>query len=156
METRHTLLFVIFPPFISMPDETSKPAPSEKSLLEVLLDKAGILKPQDSVQTAGERMRATGQETMPVAENQRLVGMVTDPNPDQQATRFGHDPARTTISETMEKKILFCFEDEDCATALLRMDENHVKTLPVLDRDMKMVGVVSRDDISHSTTEQKS
>ncbi|MDI1312809.1 CBS domain-containing protein [Prosthecobacter sp.] len=130
-----------------MPDQTSKPASPDKSLMDVLLHKAGILKPQDSMQTAGDRMRAGGHESMPVADNLKLVGMVTDPNPDQQVMRFGHDPSRTPVSESMDKKILFCFEDEDCTTALLRMDENGVKNLPVMKRDMKMVGVVSREEI---------
>lgn len=139
-----------------MPDDTSNPLPPKKPLVDVLLDKAGILKPGDSVQTAGDKMRASGQESMPVAENRRLVGMVNEPNPDQRATRFGHDPSRTMISESMDKKILYCFEDEDCASALRRMDENHVNILPVLDRDMKLVGIVSRDDISGGAATQQS
>jgi len=139
-----------------MPDNSSNPHPSNKPLVDVLLDKAGILKPGDSVQTAGEKMRATGQDSMPVAENRRLVGMVNDPNPDQHATRFGHDPSRTLVSESMDKKILYCFEDEDCATALRRMDENNVNTLPVMDRDMKLVGIVSRDDIAEGAATQQS
>lgn len=101
-------------------------------------------------------MRATGQDSMPVVENRRLVGMVTNPHPDQQAARFGHDPALTPVSESMDKKILFCFEDEDCATALFRMDENHVNLLPVMDRDMKMVGMVSREELADSSPEKKS
>lgn len=135
-----------------MSDKPQKPAIPSRSLQDILLHKAGILKPGDSVKTAGERMRASGIDNMPVADNRRLVGMVTDPCTDHKATGFGHDPARTAVSESMDKKIIYCFEDEDCAIALQRMDENHLNTLPVLDHDMKMVGVVSREEITSLTS----
>jgi predicted transcriptional regulator len=131
-----------------MSDEKLHPVPAEKPLSNVLLDKAGVLNPQDSIQTAGERMRATGQKSLPVADNQKLVGMVNDTSLDQQAARYGHDPSRTTVAESMNKEVIFCFDDENCAIALKRMDECHVNVLTVMDRKMRIVGVLSREDIT--------
>ncbi|MDB6138571.1 MAG: hypothetical protein JWO94_1643 [Verrucomicrobiaceae bacterium] len=136
------LLTSLFP----MPEETSKTNPPDKILSDVLLQKAGVLSPQDSVRTAGEKMRAAGQESLPVADNRRLVGHV-DTDPDQKASRYGHDPARTTVSESMNRNIVCCFEDEDCATALLRMDENNLQVLPVVDKEMRIVGIIAREDL---------
>lgn len=133
-----------------MSEEKSKSATPGKPVAKVLLEKAGVLTPQDTVQTAGQKMRATGQESLPVAENRKLVGTVSDANADQKAARYGHDPARTTIAESMNREIIFCFEDEDCATALERMDKHHVEALPVVDREMRIVGMLSREDLAGS------
>ncbi len=131
-----------------MSEEKSKSSSPDKPVANLLLEKAGVLTPQDTVQTAGERMRASGQDSMPVAENRKLVGSVNDPNADQKAARYGHDPARTTIAESMKREIISCFDDEDCATALERMDRFGVEILPVVDREMRIVGMVSREDLT--------
>ncbi len=129
-----------------MPEERNNPA--EKILSDVLLHKAGILSPDDTVQTAGEKMRSSGQDTLPVAEKRRLVGVVEHSNPDQEASRYGHDPARTTVAESMNRNVICCYEDEDCGTALARMNENSLQILPVVDRDMRIVGLVTLEDLT--------
>ncbi len=131
-----------------MPEEHSKSASPDKTLSDVLLQKAGILSPDDSVESAGEKMRSSGQESLPVADKRRLVGVVQQPDPDQQASRYGHDPARVTVAESMSRKIVCCFEDEDCATALERMAENNLQQLPVVDSEMRIVGLVTRADLA--------
>ncbi|MDB6119428.1 MAG: hypothetical protein JWO08_3209 [Verrucomicrobiaceae bacterium] len=136
----------------TMPEKVPIPASPEKTLSDVLLQKAGVLSPQDTVQTAGEKMRSSGQESLPVAEERRLVGVIEHSSPDQEASRYGHDPARTTVAESMSRKITCCFQDEDCATALARMIENDLQQLPVVDRDMRIVGLVVREDLTGQPT----
>lgn len=131
-----------------MPEEKNKPAPVDKTLSDVLLHKAGVLSTHDTVQTAGEKMRSTGQGSLPVADKRRLVGVVEQANPDQSAARYGHDPARTTVAESMNRKVICCYEDEDCTTALARMTENDLQILPVVDQDMRIVGLVTREDLT--------
>ena len=134
-----------------MLEEKNKPAPADKTLSDVLLHKAGILRTDDTVQTAGEKMRSSGQGSLPVAEKRRLVGVVEQSNPDQEASRYGHDPARTTVAESMNRNVICCFEDEDCRTALARMNENNLEILPVVDRDMRVVGLLTREDLTSTS-----
>lgn len=128
---------------------------ADRLLSDVLLHQTGVLKTGDnalntgdSVQTAGETMRFAGQESLPVSENDRLIGVVENSSGEEDASRYGHDPARTTVAESMSRKIVCCFEDEDCRTALARMDENGLAILPVVTRDMRIVGIVDRKDLA--------
>ncbi len=131
-----------------MPENQSKPAPPPVTLSEVVLGKAGALKPDDTIQTAGDRMRANNQDSLPVTEQRRLVGMMDLPHPDQRAARYGHDPKTTTVRESMNRQAVYCFEDEERGRALALMIENDLQILPVVDRDMRIVGMVSRGDLS--------
>jgi len=130
-----------------MSKKKSKPVPPSKTLSDVVLGKAGALKPDDTVQTAGDRMREKNQTSLPVTESRRLVGMMDNPHPVQQATRYGHDPRTTTVRDSMNKHAIYCFEDEDRGHALALMTVNDLQILPVVDREMRIVGMVSRSDL---------
>ena len=92
-------------------------------------------------------MRAKGADALPVVENRRLVGVMNDPNPDIQASRYGHDPKETKVAETMTPDAVYCFEDQDCDTAREIMLRHHLDRLPVLDREMRVVGTLERADL---------
>ncbi len=126
---------------------------SEKKLEEsvplksIAADKSGALHPEDTVKTAGDRMREHDASTWPVTVGRNLVGMVDQKNPDWQVTRHGHDPDDCKVGEIMSKDLVFCFEDEDCEIAKKRMEENALAFIPVVDREMKIVGIFSRREI---------
>jgi len=128
-----------------------KPRKSQplKSLAE---EKAGVLNPQDTVRTAGERMRQAQANAWPVAEDRKLVGMI-GVDPDRQMASHGHDPQSWRVAEVMNRQIVFCYDDEDCETARRIMDENRINHLPVVDRSMRIVGIFSRDEIAGRTGE---
>jgi CBS domain-containing protein len=130
-----------------MSDESkisSTPGPPLKTLAA---EKSGALHPRDSVETAGERMREHGAETWPVAEDRKLVGTVDEKNPDWKAGGHGHDPKACRVREIMKRDVIFCYEDEDCAAARRKMVEHGLNVLPVVDRDMRIVGVFTREEI---------
>lgn len=125
-----------------------KPPVRTASLGDVVEEKQPVLRPQESVQEAGDKMRALEAEALPVVEEgRRLVGMVDQPDPDRRAAGYGHDPKATSVSDYMNSDVLYCFEDDDCATALGKMDECRQDRLPVVDREMRIVGVVTRADL---------
>ena len=109
----------------------------------IIDSQSGFLSPDDSVHTAGERMRTEHKESLPVTEERKFVGMVEDPLADVQVSRFGHSPYKTLVSETMNREATYCFEDDDCDTVLKRMSEQNLEQLPVVDRDMKILGMVT-------------
>ncbi len=117
------------------------------SLKNLAADKAGALHPDDTVKTAGDRMREHDASTWPVTVGRNLVGMVDQKNPDWQVTRHGHDPDDCKVGEIMSKDLLFCYEDEDCENAKKRMEEAGLAFIPVVDKDMKIVGIFSRREI---------
>lgn len=117
-------------------------------LKNIAADKAGALRPEDSAKTAGDRMREHETGTWPVAEDCKLVGMIDTKNPDWQLGGKGHDPKTWKVGQIMSREIVFCYEDEDCAAARKLMDERGLSYLPVVDRQMRVVGVFSRDEVA--------
>ena len=130
--------------------ETPDPkiTPESVPLKNIAVEKAGALRPEDSAETAGDRMREHETGMWPVAEDRKLVGMIDTKNPDWQLGGKGHDPKTWKVSQIMSREIVFCYEDEDCAAALKLMDERGLSFLPVVDREMRVVGVFSRDEIA--------
>ena len=127
----------------------SDPEKSEKTipLKTLAAEKTGALRPEDSVQKAGERMRARDAATWPVAKNRKLVGMVDEKNPDRQLGREGHDPTSWTVGQIMSRDLVFCYEDETCERAQKLMEERDLRYLPVVDREMRIVGIFTRAEI---------
>jgi len=131
-----------------MPNEPNlDPAAASPPLKTLAAEKSKALHPKDTVQTAGDRMREHDAEVWPVAEDRKLVGTVDEKNPDWKAGGHGHDPKASRVGEIMKRDVIFCYEDEDCAVARRKMAEHSLQVLPVVDRDLRIVGVFTREEI---------
>ena len=122
---------------------SSEPSIARK-LEKLVAEKTGALSPEDSVETAAERMRSAEANAWPVAEGRKLVGVIDCPDPDRKVGGRGHDPRTTRVGDTMTREILFCYEDQDAAEAQRIMTEQGLNHLPVVDREMRIVGIISR------------
>lgn len=122
--------------------------PFREKIGDAIAEKEDMLNPGDSVQAVSEKMVALHTNMLPVSEGGRLVGLADQPNPGLNASSYGHDPKTTSISETMNRDIVFCREDDDCVEALRKMVERKLSHLPVVDRDLRIVGLVAREDLS--------
>ena len=132
----------------TMPKKSKTEPPQKSASLNTLTaEKTGALHPRDTVQTAGERMREHDAGAWPVAEDRKLVGMIDEKNPDWTLGGQGHDPKDSRVGEIMKREIIFCFEDEECAEAKRKMDEHGMNFLPVVDREMKIVGIFTREEV---------
>lgn len=96
---------------------------------------------------AGDRMRQLDAPAWPVAEDRKLVGMIDVENPDWNAAGHGHDPRASQVGDMMTRQVVFCHEDATCEQARRIMDENGINHLPVVDHEMKIVGIFSRDEV---------
>jgi CBS-domain-containing membrane protein len=119
-------------------------------LEKVVAEKTGALSPEDSITTAGERMRSMETNTWPVADGRKLVGVLHHANPDREAAGRGHDPKTTLVGESMSRDVPFCYEDQHTDEALRIMLERDMKYLPVVDREMRIVGILSRRELEGS------
>lgn len=136
-----------------MPTPSTPPPEDQNSLpLKTLAaEHIGALTPQDTIKTAGDRMREQHSSTWPVAEDRKLVGSVDEPNPDWKIGGKGHDPETWQVGSIMNKELVFCYEDEDCTRAETLMKEHGLTCLPVVDRQMRIVGIVRREEVQHRT-----
>ena len=122
--------------------------PFREKIVDAIAAEGGILNPGDSVQTVSEKMVELDTNILPVSEGGRLVGLADKLNPGLDASSYGHDPKTTRILETMNRDIVFCHEDDDCAGALRKMEERKLSHLPVVDQEMRMIALVAREDLS--------
>lgn len=126
------------------PDLPKNPVPSLKSLTD---EAAGALHPDDSVQTAGIRMRDHDTSKWPVSQDRKLVGMINKKNPDWEMGGHGHDPKAWKVGQIMSDDVVFCYEDEECSSAQRLMEEHGLSYLAVVDREMRILGIFSREEI---------
>jgi CBS domain-containing protein len=129
-----------------MPTKVS-PKPFWEKIGDALAERAELVQPGDSLQSVSDKMVALDTNILPVSEGGRLIGMADEPNPGLVASSRGHDPKTTRISETMSRDLVFCHADDDCADVLRKMEQRQFSHLPVVDRDMRMVALVAREDL---------
>jgi CBS domain-containing protein len=67
----------------------------------------------------------------------------------------GHDPAVKKVRETMTPDIVYCFEDQDVKEAAHLMEQHQIRRLPIVNRDKRLVGIVSLGDLAVGTGDQK-
>jgi CBS domain-containing protein len=117
---------------------------------------AGVqwVEPKTPLSTIAKLMRDYDVGSLPVGENDRLVGMVTDRDIVCRAVANGRDLATATARDVMSSGIIFCRADEDLDDAVRLMEKKQVRRLPVIDKDKRMVGMLSLGDISHTGSRQ--
>ena len=110
-----------------------------------------VASPVQTIAEAARMMSECDSGILPVGENDRLVGMVTDR--DIVIRAVAKNLGNTTpIRDVMSKdKVLYCYEDDDIEDAAESMGEQQVRRLPVLNKDKRLVGIISLGDISKGT-----
>ena len=97
---------------------------------------------------AAERMKDLNVGSLPVCDNDRLVGIITDRDITVRATSLALDPATTRVADVMTPVIHFCYEDQNIEEAAALMKEKQIRRLPVLDANRRLVGIVSLGDLA--------
>ena len=93
-------------------------------------------------------MRSLNADRLPVASGDRLVGAVEGKFPERKAAGFGHDPATTLVRGIMSQKPYYCSENQSVDEAQKIMREHGLQFLPVVDENMRVIGVVSLSDLA--------
>lgn len=106
-----------------------------------------IVSPEETVKTAARRMAELDVGALPVAENDRLVGMITDRDIAVRGVAEGKGP-QAKIREVMTPDIKYCYLDQDVEEVAENMADIQVRRLPVLNRDKRLVGILSLCDIA--------
>ena len=109
--------------------------------------------PGQAIRDVAKIMAEIDAGAMPVGENDRLVGMITDRDIAIRAVAAGKSPD-TPVREVMStEKVLYCYDDEDLDHVAKNMSEQRIRRLPVVNREKRLVGIVSLGDVA--TTERK-
>jgi CBS domain-containing protein len=100
-----------------------------------------------TLRDAAELMKRIDSGVLPVAEGDRLVGMITDRDIAIRGLAGGNDPD-VSIRRVMSPEVKYCFEDEDVAHVAKNMAELQVRRLPVMTRNKRLIGIVSLADLA--------
>jgi CBS domain-containing protein len=95
-------------------------------------------------------MRDEGIGSVPVADGEKLVGMITDRDIVVRGMAEGQDPRALRARDVMSPQILFCLEDQTLEEVLEHMGQEQVRRMPVVDANRRLVGVVSLGDLSRA------
>jgi len=115
---------------------------------EVMSRDVKIASPEDTLQHAAELMVDIDAGVLPVGENDRLVGMLTDRDITVRAVAKGKAPDRTKVREVMSPEIKYIYDDESLEEAAENMGKLQIRRLPVLNREKRLVGIVSLGDLA--------
>jgi CBS domain-containing protein len=114
---------------------------------EVMSRKVRLGHPRQGINEVARIMADIDAGLVPVGENDRLVGMITDRDIAIRAVAAGKGP-NTSVREVMTQDVKYCYEDDDVADVAENMAKLQLRRLPVLNCDKRLVGIVALSDIA--------
>jgi CBS domain-containing protein len=106
-----------------------------------------IIGPDQTLREAAAAMKKLDSGVLPVGEKDQLVGMITDRDIAIRGIAEGKGPD-AKVRDAMSREVKYCFEDEDVDHIVENMAELQVRRLPVMNRDKRLVGIVSLGDLA--------
>jgi CBS domain-containing protein len=120
---------------------------------EAMSDDVRIASPNQSIRDAAILMAKIDAGSLPVGDNDRLVGMITDRDIAVRAEAKGQ-PSSTPVRQIMSSEVKYCYEDDDLGEVAQNMSDIQVRRLPVLNSDKRLVGIISLGDIAAQHEEE--
>jgi CBS domain-containing protein len=107
--------------------------------------------PEDTLRDAAEAMAALNCGLLPVTDNERLVGMISDRDIAVRGVAMGRGPD-ARVRDVMTTDVKYCFEDQDIEEITMNMGDIQVRRLPVMSRDKRLVGIIALGDIARANS----
>lgn len=125
-----------------------------QQLKDLMSREVKIVAPDTTIREAAQQMRDCDFGMLPVAEDDRMIGAISDRDIAIRAVADDKGP-ETTVREVMSEGICWAFEDESVEEAARIMSERQVRRLPIVNRDKRLVGIVSLGDFAVQKSEIK-
>jgi CBS domain-containing protein len=117
-------------------------------IAEIMTQDPEVITSEFFLKDAALKMRELDVGMLPIAKDDRLVGMLTNRDITIRATAEGRDPKRTKVQDVMTPEVVYCFEDQDVSEAAKLMQEKQIRRLPILNREKRLIGIVSLGDVA--------
>lgn len=114
---------------------------------DVMSQDVKVISPEATIKEAAQKMRDGDFGMLPVGEDDRMIGAISDRDIAIRAVAEGNDPT-TKVRDTMSGGIVWVFEDDSVDEAARIMSENQIRRLPVVNRDKRLVGIVALGDFA--------
>lgn len=122
---------------------------------DVMTPQAEVISPDATSEEAASLMKTLDIGVLPVCDDEGLVGILTDRDLVVRVLAATRDPKAVLVGEAMTPSVVYCFEDDEVEHAATVMAGQQIRRLPVLDRNRKLVGIVSVGDIAVHTQDHQ-
>jgi len=112
--------------------------------------------PEITVSEIAALMKKDDIGAVPVGENDRLIGMITDRDLALRVLPDGADPAKLKARDVMTKGIVYCRTDQTVEDAIHLMEDKKIRRLPVINDQKRLVGMLTLGDVSHNASRELS
>ena len=123
-----------------------------QKLKDLMSREVQIISPDLTIADAARKMRDGDFGMMPVGEDDRLIGTISDRDIVIRAVAEGKD-ASTQVRDVMSEGVAWAYEDDSVEEAAKIMSERQVRRLPVVDRNKRLVGIVALGDFAVESSE---
>ena len=118
-----------------------------QTLKDLMSTEVKTITPEETIQTVARCMHSGDFGMLPVIENDRMIGVITDRDIAVRAVAEGKD-CGTRVRDVMSKEMICAHENEMVASAMRLMSEHQVRRLPIVNADKKIVGIVALGDLA--------
>jgi CBS domain-containing protein len=122
-----------------------------KKCRDVMTEELVFCTPGDTVSKVAQLMKREDIGPVLIVDNERsktLVGIVTDRDLALKVVGEGRDPKSTKVEEVMTRKLITCHADDNVENAMKAMAQYQLRRIPVVDENMKLVGIISQADVA--------
>jgi CBS domain-containing protein len=132
--------------FLCISTSTERRFPMQ--LRDIMTHEVHVIPPETTLRHAAQKMKSWDLGVLPVCQDDKLVGVITDRDIAVRAVAEGKDPDSCCVGDTMTAELIYCYEDEDVEKAAMLMEEKQIRRLPVMNRSRHLVGIVSLGDLA--------
>jgi CBS domain-containing protein len=115
---------------------------------EVMTERAEVISSQAPAIEAAAKMRDLDIGALPVCDGEKLEGLLTDRDIAVRLVAEGLDASMTKVNEIMTPGATYCFDDQTLDEAASVMEAAQIRRLPILDRNKRLVGMLSLGDLA--------
>ncbi|MGH6908731.1 MAG: CBS domain-containing protein [Phenylobacterium sp.] len=120
---------------------------------ECMTREVQLADPNDTIADAAQAMARLDAGVLPVSENDRLVGMITDRDIAIRGVALGKGP-NARVGDVMNAEVKYCYDDQEIGEVLRNMGELQLRRMPVLNKDKRLVGIISLGDMAMAANGQ--
>ena len=122
-----------------------------KKCRDVMTEDLVFCTPGDAVSEVAKMMKREDIGPVLIVDSERsktLVGIVTDRDLAIKVVGEGRDPNNTKVEDVMTRKLVTCHADDNVENAMKAMAQYQLRRIPVVDENMKLVGIISQADVA--------
>jgi CBS domain-containing protein len=128
--------------------ESERKGGEDMLVSEVMTKHPRYCSPGDDLRSVAQTMAGEDIGILPVAQDDKMIGMVTDRDIVVRGVAKNLDPSTAKVGDVMSDKVYYCFDTQTCSEVADNMSAIQVRRLPVVDKDKRLVGIVSLGDLA--------